>query len=125
LDSEPHFRENAFAGKTPLLTPAGAFAKTRKNYRGKFSTSGMLARGGGKVRVRVSKKYTLYIPKAIAEAVGIREGDIVEFRVKGSRIIVEPALDAFGFALKGPKFARTTFEELERESEEMQRELFG
>jgi len=85
----------------------------------------MLARGGGKVRVRVSKKYTLYIPKAIAEAVGIREGDIVEFRVKGSRIIVEPALDAFGFALKGPKFARTTFEELERESEEMQRELFG
>ncbi len=75
--------------------------------------------------MRVSKKYTIYIPKAVAEAVGIREGDIVELRVEGSRIVVEPALDAFGFALKGPKFARTTFEEIERESEEMQREILG
>ena len=47
----------------------------------------MRMRGGSKVRVRVLKKYTFYIPKAIAEAVGIREGDIVELRVEGSRII--------------------------------------
>jgi len=47
----------------------------------------MRMRGGGRVRVRVSREYTLYIPKAIAEAVGIREGDIVELRVEGSRII--------------------------------------
>jgi len=80
---------------------------------------------GGRVRVRVSKKYTIYIPNAVAEAAGIREGDLVELKVEGSRIIVEPALDALGFALKGPKFARTTFEEVERESEEMQRELLG
>jgi hypothetical protein len=50
---------------------------------------------------------------------------VVELRVEGSRIIVEPALDALGFALKGPKFARVTFEELERESEEVQREVLG
>jgi len=82
-------------------------------------------KGGSEAKVRISKKYTLYIPKAIAEAVGIREGDLVKLRVDGSRIIVEPALDAFGFALKGPKFARTTFEEFERESEEMQCEIIG
>jgi len=82
-------------------------------------------RSGGGFKVRVSKKYTLYIPRAVAEAVGIREGDFVELRVEGSRIIVEPALDALGFALRGPKFARVTFEELERESEEMQREVLG
>jgi len=34
-------------------------------------------------------------------------------------------LDPFNLALKGPKFARTTFEEFERESEELQNELFG
>jgi len=76
---------------------------------------------GRGVKVRISKKYTLYIPKAVAEAAGIREGDIVELRVEGSRIIVEPVLDALSFALKGPKFAYTTFEEFERESEGEQR----
>jgi hypothetical protein len=50
---------------------------------------------------------------------------VVELRVEGSRIIVEPALDALDFALRGPKFARVTFEELERESEEVRREVLG
>jgi AbrB family looped-hinge helix DNA binding protein len=76
-------------------------------------------------KVRVSKKNTLYIPKAMAEAIGIGEGGVVKLRVEGSRIIVEAALDPFNLALKGPKFARTTFEEFERESEGLQNELFG
>ena len=82
-------------------------------------------KGSTGVKVRISKKYTLYIPKAIAEAAGVREGDLVELRVEGSRIVVEPTLDAFSYALKGPKFARMTFEEFEGESEEMQREILG
>jgi len=77
------------------------------------------------VRARISKKFTLYIPKAIAEAAGIREGDFVKLRVEGSKIIVEPVPDPFDLALRGPKFAKTTFEDFERESEEMQSELFG
>jgi len=77
------------------------------------------------IKVRVTKKYTLYIPKAIAEAVGIREGSIVKLRVEGSKIVLEPVPDPFDLALKGPKFAKITFEEFERESEEMQNELFG
>ncbi|MGC9020483.1 MAG: AbrB/MazE/SpoVT family DNA-binding domain-containing protein [Candidatus Methanodesulfokora sp.] len=77
------------------------------------------------VKVRISKKRTLYIPKTIAEAVGIKEGDLVRLRVENSRIIIEPVLDPFYFALSGPKFAKTTFEEFERESEEMQSELLS
>ena len=77
------------------------------------------------VKVRISKKFTLYIPKAIAEAVGIEEGDFVKMWVEGSRIVLEPVPDPFDLALRGLKFARTTFEEFEGESEEMQDELFG
>ena len=76
-------------------------------------------------RVRLSKKNTLYIPKEIAMAVGIEEGSVLKLRVEGSRIIIEPVRDPFDLALKGRKFSKTTFEEFERESEEMQDELFG
>lgn len=82
-------------------------------------------RAGREVKARVSRKLTLYIPKAIAEAVGIREGSFVKMRVEGSRIVIEPVPDPFDLALTGPKFAKTTFEEFERESEEMQREILG
>ena len=77
------------------------------------------------VKVRISKKFTLYIPKAIAEAVGLKEGDYVKIRVENSKIVLEPVPDPFDIALRGPKFAKTTFEEFEKESEEMQDELFG
>ncbi len=76
-------------------------------------------------KVRISKKFTLYIPKAIAEAAGIKEGDYVKIKVEDSKIILEPVPDPFELALKGPKFAKTTFEEFEKESEEMQNELFS
>jgi len=74
-------------------------------------------------KVRISKKNTLYIPKAIAEAVGIGEGSVVKLRVEGSKIVLEPIPDPFDVALKGPKYAKTTFEEFERESEGMQDEF--
>ncbi|MHB9302313.1 AbrB/MazE/SpoVT family DNA-binding domain-containing protein [Thermofilum pendens] len=77
------------------------------------------------VRVRLSKKNTLYIPKSIAKAVGIREGSKLKLRVEGHRIIIEPVPDPFELALHGSKFAETTFEEFEKESEELQDELFG
>ncbi len=76
-------------------------------------------------RVRVSKKYTVYIPKAVAEAVGISEGSYLRVWVEGSRIVMEPELDPFTYALRTKKYARLSFEEFERESEEMQRGLFG
>ncbi len=77
------------------------------------------------VKVRITKKFTLYIPRSIAGAAGLREGDYVRMRVEGSKVILERVPDPFELALKGPKFARITFEEFERESEEMQDALFG
>ena len=77
------------------------------------------------VKVRISKKFTLYIPKAIAESVGLEEGGFVKMKVEGRKIVLEPIPDPFDVALKGPKFAKITFEEFERESEETQNELLG
>jgi len=76
------------------------------------------------IKTRVGKKNTIYIPKAIAEAVGLREGSIVVMTVKDSKIVIEVVPDPFDLALRGPKFAETTFDEFEKESEEMQNELF-
>jgi len=76
------------------------------------------------IKTRVGKKNTIYIPKAIAEAVGLREGSVVVMTVKGGKIVIEVVPDPFDLALRGSKFAETTFEEFEKESEEMQDELF-
>ena len=75
-------------------------------------------------RVRVSRKNTIYIPKAISEAVGISEGDYVVLRVEGGRIVIERVEDPFEYALRVRKFAEVTFEEFERESEEVQDRYF-
>ena len=77
-------------------------------------------------RIRVHRGYALQLPRELARAVGIREGGYVRLRLEDSRIILEPernCLDPFEYALRGPKFAETSFEEFERESEEMQSEL--
>ena len=76
-------------------------------------------------KTRISRKMTLYIPKALAEAAGIKEGSYVKLKVKDSKIIIEPIPDPLEYALRGPKFAEVTFEEIERISEEIQDELFG
>jgi len=77
------------------------------------------------IKVRVSKKFTIYLPRAVVKATGVRGGEVLRVRVEGSRIILEPILDPFDFALNGPKFAKVTFEEFEKESEELQNEIFG
>ena len=77
------------------------------------------------VKVKVSRELAIRIPRAPAEAVGLKEGSYVKLRVEGSRIIVEPIPDPLEYALEGPKFAETSFEEAEKVSEELQDELLG
>ncbi len=74
---------------------------------------------------KVSRKNMLYIPKSIAQAVGLKEGMTVRLWVEEGKIVIEPVHDPFELALKGVKFAKTTFKEFEKESEEMQSELLG
>ena len=75
------------------------------------------------VKTRVGKKNVLYIPKGIAEAVGLKEGTVVRLMVRGNRIIIDVIPDPFELALKYPKFAKVSFKEFEKESEEIQHEL--
>ncbi len=76
------------------------------------------------MKVKMGKRSMLYIPKAICEAIGLKEGIIVKLKVDNGRLIIEPIPDPFDLALDFKKFAKTTFEEFEKESEEFQNELF-
>ncbi len=75
-------------------------------------------------KVRVSENYTIHLPKTVAEAAGVKEGDTLKVTVEERRIILEPLPDPFEQALKAPKYAETTFQEFEEESEKMQGGLF-
>ena len=71
--------------------------------------------------VRVSKKRTIYIPKEIADKVGISEGTYLELVVEDNKLVMIPIPDPFWLALKGPKFASMSVDEIEKISEEEQR----
>ncbi|AEA11547.1 transcriptional regulator/antitoxin, MazE [Thermoproteus uzoniensis 768-20] len=68
----------------------------------------------------VSKKNTVYIPKEIADALGIGEGSLLELRVEGGTLVAVPISSPLRLALEGSKFAKTTVDEFEREGEEKQ-----
>jgi len=75
-------------------------------------------------KCKVGKKGALYLPKGVLKMLRLREGVKVELTVEEGRLVVRPIYDPLDLALNGPKFAETTVEEFERESEEMQSELF-
>ncbi len=75
-------------------------------------------------RVRISKKYTIYIPREISRRLNLREGDYVRLRVERNKLIIEPIVNPFDLALSNKKYAKITFEEFEKTSEEIQNELF-
>ncbi|MBS7612518.1 AbrB/MazE/SpoVT family DNA-binding domain-containing protein [Candidatus Bathyarchaeota archaeon] len=74
---------------------------------------------------KVGKKGAVYIPKRICEQLGIKEDDRVLMRVEGDKLVLEFIPDPFSLAAKVRKWAKTTVEEFERESEEEQNELFS
>ena len=73
---------------------------------------------------KVGRKGAIYLPKRVMRELGIGEGVRVKLVVEGGEVILKPVRDPFELALKAPKFAKTSLEEFEKESEEMQRELF-
>ncbi len=77
------------------------------------------------LEVRVGKRRTLVIPKAIADMLGIREGSRLEMRVEEGRIVLEKVPDAVELSLHGEKVARVSLEELEAESIEHQKRYIG
>ena len=72
---------------------------------------------------RVGRKNTLYLPKEVVRRLGIREGDRVVMRIEDGRLILEFISDPLTLALRSERWAKTTVEEFERESE--QEGLYG
>ncbi|ADI31610.1 AbrB/MazE/SpoVT family DNA-binding domain-containing protein [Staphylothermus hellenicus] len=68
------------------------------------------------VETKVGKKRVIVIPKAVAEAVKIREGQRIRIMAVGDRIVIEPIRDAVWLAIHGKKIGRIMPEELEEES---------
>lgn len=72
------------------------------------------------VEARVGKKYAVYLPKAIVEAIGISEGEKVLMRVVGNTVVIEVISDPIKLALSGKKFASIKLEHIEETSLEEQ-----
>jgi len=61
------------------------------------------------IKVRISKKFTLYIPKAIAEAVGLKEGDYVKIRMENSKIVLRARTGSVRHSFKRAKVRQDYF----------------
>ncbi|ABN69439.1 transcriptional regulator, AbrB family [Staphylothermus marinus F1] len=68
------------------------------------------------VETKVGRKRVIVIPKAVAEAVKIREGQRVRVMAVGDKIVIEPIRDAVWLAIHGKKIGKIMPEELEEES---------
>lgn len=71
-------------------------------------------------KLRVGRKRAIYLPREFLKALDLREGDLVVVKVEGDRIVIKKALDPFLLAARKRKWAFTTVEEFEEESESEQ-----
>jgi len=65
---------------------------------------------------KIGKKYTIYIPKEIVKKLDLKEGEKILIKTENNKIIIK-RVDAF--LKKRKMWSETSFEELERESEEL------
>lgn len=72
------------------------------------------------MEARVGKKYAIYLPKAVVEAIGLKEGERVLLRVAGTTVLLESLQDPLKLALSGKKFASIKPEQVEAISLEEQ-----
>ena len=78
---------------------------------------------GKKYEVHVGKKYAIYLPKAIVNALNLKEGGKLMLRLAGTSLVLESVQDPIQLAIHGKKFASITPDRVEAISlEEQQRE---
>ncbi|MBS7645548.1 MAG: AbrB/MazE/SpoVT family DNA-binding domain-containing protein [Candidatus Bathyarchaeia archaeon] len=65
------------------------------------------------IRSRIGKKYAVHLPKRLAEAADLEEGEEILLRLAGDGIAIEGIKDPIALALKGWKFASVKPEEVE------------
>jgi len=78
-----------------------------------------------KIISKVGKKGVIYIPKKIIRSLHINEGDRVLMSIEGNKLVLEFVPNPLSLALRIKKWAKTSVEEFERESEEEQDELYN
>lgn len=76
-------------------------------------------------RVKVGRKYAVYLPRALVRRLGIREGDTLYIFVQGDSLVIRREVDFYEASLKARKRIRLSPEEVEEASREMQEELLG
>ena len=69
-----------------------------------------------KLKVRVGKRFAIYLPKRVVEKIGISEGDELILNIKGEKIELSKVHDPIELALKGKKFAKVSLDEVEEVS---------
>jgi len=77
------------------------------------------------VEIRVGRRRTIVIPKAVAEALGIDEGSKLKLTVENGKIILEPIPDAIQLSLRGDKLGKVSLKDLEAESIEIQKKYIS
>jgi len=75
------------------------------------------------VETKIGKKRVIVIPKVIADAVKVHEGQKVRIMAVEDKIVIEPVRDAIWLALYGRKIGKILPEEIEEESLHEQEEL--
>jgi antitoxin MazE len=65
------------------------------------------------VEARIGKKYAVYLPKALVEAAGLREGERVLLKLAGNTVVLEVVRDPIQLAVSGKKFASIEPEQVE------------
>jgi antitoxin component of MazEF toxin-antitoxin module len=73
----------------------------------------------------VAKKRALYPPKSLMDQLDLKEGQLLNYKIEGKRLVVEALRDPLELALKTTKWGKTTVKEFEEESVKEQEELYG
>lgn len=72
------------------------------------------------VEAKIGKKFAVYLPKVIVEALDFKEGERILLKVIGNALVSESLKDPVHLALSGKKFASITPEQAEAVSVEEQ-----
>ena len=75
------------------------------------------------VEAKIGKKFAVYLPKPVVEALDLKEGDRVLLMVKGDEVTIKKRGNFFKESLQRRKILKISPEEAEKASLEMQREF--
>jgi len=73
------------------------------------------------VEAKVGKKYAVYLPRAVVNALELKEGEKVLLKVSDRTVVLQSVQDPIELGVTGTKFSKLSPEKAERISFEQQR----